>query len=101
MQTLLSNIQSDSMTVTAVCKEYEMLDAKGTEKEEENNGPKFCIALQWRQVRMGDCRILVCTCSLKQAAVGSCSGTSDLAVVVGGLHFQDVGDNAINRHITN
>lgn len=50
---------------------------------------------------MGDCRISVCTCSSNQAILESCGMTTDLAVVVSGLHFEDVRDDAVNGHISN
>lgn len=50
---------------------------------------------------MGDCRISVCTSCAKQDTLESCGGTTDLAIVVGGLHFEDVRDDAVNGHVSN
>lgn len=49
---------------------------------------------------MGDCRISVCIWGSKQATLESRCRTADLAVVVGGLHFEDVRYDAVNGHVS-
>lgn len=49
---------------------------------------------------MGDCKISICTCSSNRATLESCRMTADLTVVVSGLHFEDVRDDAVNGHVS-